>query len=162
MASWIVALCLVAQAAPSRAELLEVISALAAPAPAERAAGARRAGASGHPLFLDPLRALLKAKEPEVRAAAAEALGQLGVPATTADLNLLLSALDAATKDPVDQVALAAVQASARYPFPSVRERLMALAQDLGAPPGVREAAQLGLATTRPEARARASRPGSR
>ena len=31
----------------------------------------------------------------------------------------------------------------------------MALAQDLGAPTGVREAAQLGLATTRPEARAR-------
>lgn len=158
MASWIVALFLVAQpaaAGPSRGELLEVIGALAASSPADRALGARRAGATGHPLFLDPLRAMLKAKEPEVRAAAAEALGQLGVPATTADLNLLLGALDAATKDPVDQVALAAVRASARYPFPSVRERLMALAQDLGAPPGVREAAQLGLASTAPEARAR-------
>ncbi|MFO0724339.1 MAG: HEAT repeat domain-containing protein [Myxococcota bacterium] len=145
-----------AQADPSdRAQLLPILLDLAKPDPTARATAATKAGATHHPLFLDPLKSLLSAREPSVRAAAATALGELGVPRSTTDLGALVSALLAATKDAEPDVALAAVQAVARYPFPEVRERLMAMAKDSRSLYVVREAAGAALEDNGPETRKR-------
>lgn len=93
-------------------------------------AAALDAGRSHHPIFVDPLRALLRDPDSAVRTAAATALGEIGVPRASHDLNALIRSLEKAARGEDDRVAQAALHALARYPFPYVRARLTAVASD--------------------------------
>src|SRR5688500_364087 len=119
-----------ATVAPDDASLLRILADLASPELEVRLGAIRRAGASHHPLFLDPVRALLLGGEVAERAAAADALGDLGVPNTSLDLAALIGALTVASRDPSDTVAGAALRALGRYPFPEVRRALGVHARD--------------------------------
>jgi HEAT repeat protein len=121
------------QAAPSdavRARWLAITYELAADDPARRERGAAAAGLTGSPYFLDPLRAALHDTAPGVRRAAATALGALGVPRTSDDLVHQMDALFEAAEDTDLATAHAAVQSLGRYPFLSVRQRLVELSTD--------------------------------
>lgn len=129
-----------------REALLTILSGLISPDAETRIQAAGRAGRTHHPIFLDPLRGLLSAREIGVRAAAATALGELGVPNTSQDLIVLIGALDVATRDSSDTVAGSALEALGRYPFPAVRRWLIQHAHDQKLSPVRRKVAQRALA----------------
>jgi hypothetical protein len=143
---------------PPREQLVRVLVGLASSSASERAEAATAAGALHHPLFVDPLRALAAdpAVELVVRVAAVRALGELGIPATSADLGSITTTLLTSVRDREAEVAVAAVRAVLRYPFPEVRTRLAALVGTPSTVAVVRDAIRAGLAAPDvAEARAR-------
>lgn len=143
-------LLLAAQAsAPSNATTrdawLGVLEDLASEVSSRRVKGAERAGSTRSAFFVHPLRSALKDDNPAVRVAAATALGELGVPDTSSELFAIIDALEIGTLDKSEPVALAAVAALARFPFPSVRQRVEAVAKEQRRPASVRKAAANAL-----------------
>ncbi len=129
-----------------RAKLLEVLAGLGSADPGVQAEAARAAGATHHPIMIDPLCALLAGGAAPVRVEAARALGELGIPPASSDLAALIASLLAAARQPDTALAVAAVEAVARYPFPEVRTRLAALSGTAAVPEVVRAAIRSRLA----------------
>lgn len=140
---------------PERADVLHALAGLSSDLVEARAHACLIAGNLHRPLFVQPLIEKIDAPEALVRESAAIGLGELGVPSTSKDLFDLIGALFKASTDPDPEVAVAAIRALARYPFPEVRMRLEHMASDLKTPTHSKQAALEALKHADPEVKAR-------